>query len=211
MPRPDGTLYNWEKEKIKKEAEAGKPKPKLGRPPKPEPELKVIEGQKQESLGQGNHNRSMRALLDKLPKPDLRKPLTGEALEAVLADLRIGLTIESALVRAGIGRDNMDKWRKRNPALELEFAKAEADFEAEIVRNINAAARSDHRAGQWLLERRRSASWAPVTKQELTGRNGGPIQEITLAKQLLGTVPTATEADRVARAKAVVEATVKAG
>jgi hypothetical protein len=179
MPRSDGTLYEFEKAKLKKqaerEAEAVKPKPApklvvLPDPPKPK-------GRKPHPLAPNPIARN--------GKP-ARVAITPELIETILNNIQGGMPVEPSCILAGITRDGVDKWLKKNPALRHRFMVAELEWEKTIVGNIQSAAKADHRAGQWLLERRVSSRWAPVSKQELTGKNGGPLQQMTLAKELLG-------------------------
>lgn len=206
MPRPDGTLYNFEKRKLHEEANP-KPAPVKrppGRPKKPV-ELRVLPEPKKP---REPHPCSVEAWdpVNKGGRPVVNKRLERAEVERVIAEVRQGLPLESALVLVGINRGVVDKWKARNPLLQLEFAKAEAEFESEMVRRIAGFATSSERSAQWLLERRASSRWAAVSKQELTGKDGGPVQALAIAKHLLGNSAVESDADRAAKAKPVAPA-----
>lgn len=176
MPRPDGRLYNFEKDAIAAEEKKGKPKVKLGRPPKPKP---VVIEPTPAPRGIAAVEITGDYAPSKGGRPPLLRKLTPQAIDDVLGRIRMGLPIESALIKAGITRQAIDKWRQRNPALQHRFAEAEADFEADMVARINGFACNDTKSAQWLLERRMKGEWSPLTKSEVTGANGGPILSVS--------------------------------
>lgn len=178
-------LYEFEKTAIKRERSAALPKKKLGRPPlpKPLPEPRGIIAP--EITGEIEPNKGGRPVL-------LRK-LTPEVVDKVIANVRMGLPQESALVLAGITRQAVDKWRQRNPLLQIRFEQAECEFEAEMVARINTFGKTDTKSTQWLIERRLNR-WAPVTKAELTGKDGAPLGAMTVSQQLFASVAGAKDA-----------------
>lgn len=121
-------------------------------------------------------------------RPSLVKA-TPELVDAACADIALGLPVESALILRGISPQGMAKWREKNPAVELAFKTAEATFERSMVVLMQAHAKRDAKAVQWLMERRTRGQWAaPAGKVELTGKDGGPMQSLTISKALLASV-----------------------
>jgi len=203
MPRPDGTLYEFEKEKLKKESKAKAEAEK----PKPAPVLKVLPDLPAKPKGRKPHPLA--------PSPIARNgrparvKVTPELVENILSHIAKGMPVEASCILAGITRDAVDRWLKVNPALRHKFAVAELQWEETILGNINSAAKADHRAGQWLLERRAASRWAPINKQEITGKDGGPVKELHIAKHILGKVADPGDGSRADNAKPVAPA--KAG
>ena len=125
---------------------------------------------------------------------------TPELVAAACADIAKGLPIESALVRQGIAPSTMATWRLKNPAVELAFATAETEFETWLVNVIRGHALKDTKAACWLAERRLRGQWAPPAgKVELTGKDGGPIQSLTISKTLLANVAQGADMPRPVR------------
>lgn len=99
-----------------------------------------------------------------------------------------GLSIDSGLILSGIPSGSMDHFLKQYPEAKEEFLKAEREFESRMVARLESASERDPKWVAWLLERRVGHRWAPMAKSEVSGPNGGPIQTLTLGKQLLATV-----------------------
>lgn len=162
MPRPDGSLYHFEREQPEKRQRVKvvtlKPKVVKVRP--------IIE------------------------KPDLRVKIqpTKEYVAKVSAAIAQGAGIESALVANGMSRSHAEKWLKQHTHARLAFEEAEAKWECDMAALIHGKASTEYKAAAWLLERRAAARWAPVGKTELTGKNGGAIQVHSLSAQLLASV-----------------------
>lgn len=171
MPRPDGVLYNFEKAALKPKAEPLPGKRKTGSRIKLGP---TVAAPVSAAVEPGKPGR-----------PSVPKKLSPQIIETILNKIEQGLPQESALVLAGISRQAVDVWRKRNPLLQLRFEQAECKFEERLLANINVFAGTDMKAAAWLLERR-LPRWAPMTKTELTGKDGGPV--LTLSQQLLASV-----------------------
>ena len=165
MPRPDGSLYNFEKAKDKP-------------PRQPKPKVIVLKPK-------------IIKVRPEILKPDLRykiKP-TKELMDRVSAAVKTGLSIESSLVAEGMPRGSVTKWLNTHTHAKLAFEKAEGIWEREMVSNIHSKSQSDYKAAAWLLERRSAQRWAPTSKAELTGKNGQPLHS-TLAKKMLGSIAT---------------------
>lgn len=129
-------------------------------------------------------------------RPQLVK-CTPELVKAACDDIRRGLPIESALVLRGVTWSGMDYWRKRNPAIEQAFKRAEVEFESDMVNLLRRHAEKDAKAAQWLTERRLRGNWQPAAgKVEVTGKDGGAIQALTISKVLLSSVAQAADLPR---------------
>lgn len=181
MPRPDGTLYHFEREKG-----AGPKRPVKVRVLKP----KVV---------------TVRPVYE---KPDLRVKVqpTPEVIKAVCDRIAVGLGIESALVCQGISRAGAAKWLQQHTHARLAFEEAEAKWELDLVTKLHGFASKEAKSAQWLLERRQAARWAAVTKSEVTGKDGGPIKHQSLSHVLLASVGRGAEGDPAESAKPVAAA-----
>lgn len=179
MPRPDGKLYRFELDALKP-----KPEPKPKHKAKPEPKPADLEPKPKPAL-HPLHPEVYTA--GKAGRPANVKA-TPELVKQICDDIRTGLPEESALIRAGITRQGIERWKKSNPVVQQAFDKAETDWEKGLVALITSKAASDHKAATWLLERRAAQRWAPVSKTELTGKNGGAMQVHSLSTQLLASV-----------------------
>lgn len=205
MPKPDGTLYWYERERLSEKAE----------PKKAKPAAKAVKKAKPVGVAKEQEQAAYHAPVihpTEFGKPvgkAGRKPGSGrlkatpEVIQKILANISRGLTQEKALILAGISRQAMHRWKKANPVLQQKFDEAEAEAEAKLVDTIVTATSTDWKAANWLLERRHA--WAAVTKTELTGKNGGPVQSLSIAKQLVGSM--STKADPAAKRVQPVELT----
>jgi hypothetical protein len=162
MPRPDGSLYHFERDK----------------PDKPQ-RVKVVT-LKPKIV-------KVRPIIE---KPDLRVKIqpTKEYVAKVSEAIAHGAGIESALVANGMSRSHAEKWLKQHTHARLAFEEAEAKWECGMAALIHGKASADYKAAAWLLERRTAARWAAVSKTELTGKNGGAMQVHSLSSQLLASV-----------------------
>lgn len=179
MPRPDGTLYHFEREQTAKPARQ---------------RVKVVQLKPKVV--------TVRPVYE---KPDLRVKLqpTPEVIQSVCDRISVGLGIESALVCQGLSRAGADKWLKQHTHARLAFEEAEAKWELDMVTKLHGFASKEAKAAQWLLERRQAARWAAVTKAEITGKGGGAIQHQTLSHVLLASVGGKQDLDPADRAKPV--------
>jgi hypothetical protein len=229
MPKPDGSLYWYEKERLE-----GKPEPKKAKrhtasrsgkralPPTDSravgepvgvtkaqqlvkdadvpsiPDVVSIEtGQpvkKKSGPKPGHSNHPLQP--SKGGRPTVRVKATPEMVTAICADVRKGLSIESACILQGIARSGVDRWRKLNPSVNAQFEKAESEFESDILGFIRIKAPDDVKAATWLLERGRPQRWAQVSKSELSGKNGKDLPALTVHKTLLGSMSTVDAAPK---------------
>ena len=197
MPRADGSLYNFERDRAKpapakvQVKPVAKPKPKK---PAKEPDhpvvLKMPSGHIVHPLHPAVYKGDNAIARNGRPA---RVKVTPELIEMILERIRTGLSIESSLILAGVHRTAIEKWRKANPALDAQFVKAEVECESQLVGNVRRMAASDLKANQFLLERRWSSKWAPVSKSELTGKDGAALHS-TIAKRMLGSIATKRKA-----------------
>ena len=132
--------------------------------------------------------------------------LAPDKCAAALAHVARGLPISSALVLAGIDRANVAYFLTKNPKMRGEFCRAEAEFELGLIDGLTAKAPADARVAQWLLERRLGQGWVAVSRAEVTGKDGGPLQSLTISKALLASVGRAPDPEpRNVTASAVLE------
>lgn len=214
MPKPDGSLYWYERERLNEEAapKVEKKKAKVKKAVSLETPVSVksetasdlsqkecqtcdessngvspigpvpIKKRSGPVPGQSKHP----LMPNKGGRPTVRVKATPEMVAGICDSIRGGLSIESSCVLHGITRAGIDKWRKLNPSVNAQFEKAESDFENDMVSKLKGFASNDGKWAAWLLERRMSGRWAQVSKQELTGKDGGP--QLTIAKTLVGTM-----------------------
>lgn len=112
--------------------------------------------------------------------------LNAETQKKVCDAILVGATYEAAAQYAGITYETFNEWMKAGRAAAApnafsEFSEAvdRANAEAQVffAMNIKDAARGgDWRAAAWMLERRFPKDYGAVTKAELTGRDGAPIE-----------------------------------
>ncbi len=96
--------------------------------------------------------------------------LTPRVAACIYRALRSGLYIETAVVMAGISRSTFYYWLKRaadDDGIYREFsdtvAREMAYAEIQTVAIITEAAKTDWKAGAWLLERRFSERWSKTS------------------------------------------------
>jgi hypothetical protein len=235
MPKPDGTLYWYEKARIEEQTAPKKAKPKVSsksgkrrlspasdqnravlsepvgvtKPLHLETSAEVssqkqvsdcdsadssnvvsINGgepiRKKSGPKPGLSNHPLMPPKGKAGRPVVRIKATPALIAGICESIKGGLSIESSCILHGITRTGVDRWRKINPAVNSQFEKAEVQFEADLVGKMKGFASNDVKAASWLLERRLSRSWAQVSKNELTGKDGGPVKSLSLAKEMVG-------------------------
>lgn len=122
-----------------------------------------------------------------MPKIRAKRPkcdaTTIDALCALIVD---GNTLQDACAMINLTKNACTAWRnkgKRNPGTMYgEFDQRIVQAEALAIQNkvniIKEAAKTKWAAAAWWLERRYPEVWGQksVIKQEITGRDGGPIQ-----------------------------------
>lgn len=125
--------------------------------------------------------------------------LTPAVQDAIEKSVSVGIDVESACQREGIGRRTLYEWVRRGETGEepyLSFAlameRAQAVVTARITRNVIKASKEDWRAGAWWLERRRNSVYGPP-KQHITHE--------AIAKE----VESMSEAELLEIAKGIVE------
>ena len=108
---------------------------------------------------------------------------TPETIAEVCKWLASGCYVETACGLAGISETTYYKWKRLGDDGEEPYAqfvqevtRAEQQAEARAVALINKAGEEDPRNLQWWLARRHSKRWADVTKQQVTGADGGPVK-----------------------------------
>jgi hypothetical protein len=91
-------------------------------------------------------------------KTNHKSKKTPKYIEAILSNLRAGLTIKAACTQAGVHPRTVDNWRKDDADFNDEFDAAIDFGEAALYNDIRIS--DDWRAKAWLLERRHPERWS---------------------------------------------------
>ena len=123
----------------------------------------------------------------------------------ILAFIRRGNTLETSAGVAGVHKDSLLDWLARGRRVgtkeeqpgdadysefcnQVYFAKCEAEaLVFDTIRKTMGGPASgpgakNWQAGAWWIVRRNPKAWAPPTKTQITGPNGGPIQTVDMTK-----------------------------
>ncbi len=114
--------------------------------------------------------------------------LTSAVQEKIVAYLRAGAYVETAVVAAGVGKTQFYDWLKRGAAGEATYVafaaaveEAQAQSEMRDLALIGKAAETQWQAAAWRLERRLPQRWGRHERHEVSGPNGGPISVAVLS------------------------------
>ena len=115
-----------------------------------------------------------------------RTKLTAERQKRIFALIRQGITQEIAARRGGINPDTFYAWRKRGEAAKsgiyFEFVKgleeAQAEAESTLVMQVRLHAKTDWRAGAFILSRRFPERW----KKQQTIEVPRPVGTVTVPR-----------------------------
>lgn len=110
-----------------------------------------------------------------------RSKKTPEVIEAVLANLREGLTKEVACSQAGISRVTFYKWCEADPQLAEEAQAAVDCSQAILIKAVTSAAFTDWRAAAWMLERRYPEHFAAKRDLEVNVNNKADGSDIVVS------------------------------
>lgn len=183
MPSVTGRLYPSEKDALR----PPKIRKRMGRPPRPKPPASPVVEVDAPTLDEVGE-----AVAAALPTKIIRARPGGqlkaspEMVEKIVGFLRGGLALERAVVLAGVTPRAVAKWREANENLSQVFTAAEIEIENELIQAMRLAVGKDYKAAAWLLERR--FQWEPKHRTEVTGRDGGPIQALTIHKHLMASM-----------------------
>ena len=83
-----------------------------------------------------------------------RSKKTPAVIQAILANLREGLTKEVACSQAGITRQTLYSWCENDEQLAMEVQAAVDVSQAVLIKAVTTASFTDWRAAAWMLERR---------------------------------------------------------
>ena len=109
-----------------------------------------------------------------------------EYKEKILQGIRLGLEPSRACVLAGLTFETLNLWRAKALNDKLpeyitffeEIEKAKVEHEAIHLRNIHeAASGGTWTASAWTLERMFPDKYSLKTRTEITGKDGGPVQQ----------------------------------
>jgi hypothetical protein len=105
--------------------------------------------------------------------------------DALLSALRAGNTRQAAAAFAEINRATFYRWMEADASLRDSVEKAEADAEVRFASHVaKAATNGTWQAAAWWLERRRPEFFALRSRVEMTGKEGGPIETVSLTDGL---------------------------
>lgn len=110
-----------------------------------------------------------------------RSKKSKQVIEAVLANLREGLTKEVACTQAGISRITFYKWCEADPDLAEEAQAAVDCSQAILIKAVTSAAFTDWRAAAWMLERRYPEHFAAKRDVELNVNNKSDGSDIVVS------------------------------
>lgn len=104
-------------------------------------------------------------------------------VEAVLLAARANLSVNKTAERARVAKSTLQGWlgdgpdgEPKYPEFVYEFGWIQASKTEELSDSAHEAAKSDGRLAFEMLKIRDPEGWKPVTRQETTGRDGGPVE-----------------------------------
>jgi soluble cytochrome b562 len=100
-----------------------------------------------------------------------RSKKTPAVIEAILANLREGLTKEVACSQAGITRQTLYSWCENDEQLAMEVQAAVDVSQAVLIKAVTTASFTDWRAAAWMLERRYPEHFAAKRDVEVSVNN----------------------------------------
>ena len=114
--------------------------------------------------------------------------LSPELQGKICSAIRAGAYDSVAAQAAGIIWETFNRWMKKGEAARsgqfFEFytavKKAAAERELRNAAIISKAANESWQAAAWMLERTAPERYARIEKQQITGRDGGPVELLTL-------------------------------
>lgn len=130
--------------------------------------------------------------------------LTREMMERIVNAVKAGNYVETAVAWSGVSKENFYKWLKRGATAKSgiyadfhdALERAWAEGEVRDVAAIGAATATSWQAAAWRLERKFQKRWGRAERMEVTGRDGGPLEQkhehvvtaesLTLARAIAG-------------------------
>ena len=119
--------------------------------------------------------------------------LTPETQEKIVSAIAEGNYLETAAAIGGVSATTFFRWlqegEQATAGLKRDFweavKKAEAEAEALRVSRISKAGKDGNwQADAWYLERRYPERWGKRIQQEITGKDGGPMQHEHSVREL---------------------------
>jgi len=104
-----------------------------------------------------------------------RSKLTPETITLIQDALAAGATYRLAAMYAGIHEATLYEWKAKKPEFSEALTRAEGRGAVHILAEIRAAARTDWRAGAWILEKRYPQEFGKQVL-EVQGKDGGALQ-----------------------------------
>lgn len=129
-----------------------------------------------------------------------RTKATDARVGALLNALRAGNTRQASAAYAEINRATFYRWMDADASLRDSIEKAEAEAEVRFAAQVaRAATNGTWQAAAWWLERRRPSDFALRSRVEMTGKDGGPIESVSITDDLSPDVKRRLR-DRLSRA-----------
>ncbi len=119
--------------------------------------------------------------------------LTPETQKKIVDAIAEGNYLETAAAIGGVTYTTLNNWMKKGEVASsgayVEFLeavkKAEAEAEALRVSRISKAGKEGNwQADAWYLERRYPDRWGKRIQQEVTGKDGGPLEYVQRVQEL---------------------------
>lgn len=119
--------------------------------------------------------------------------LTPETQKKIVDAIAEGNYLETAAAIGGVTYTTLNNWMKKGEAASsgayVEFLeavkRAEAEAEALRVSRISKAGKDGNwQADAWYLERRYPDRWGKRIQQEVTGKDGGPLEYVQRVQEL---------------------------
>lgn len=119
--------------------------------------------------------------------------LTPETQKKIVGAIAEGNYLETAAAIGGVTYTTLNNWMRKGESASsgayVEFLeavkKAEAEAEALRVSRISKAGKEGNwQADAWYLERRYPDRWGKRIQQEVTGKDGGPLEYVQRVQEL---------------------------
>ena len=121
-----------------------------------------------------------------MPRPP---KLTSDVQKRITDALAIGCTYKLAAQYGGVTYETLNQWRKTKPEFSQAIENAEARAVVGWLARIEQAANAgEWQAAAWKLERRYPQDYGR-RQLEVTGRDGGPIQEERITRIVVEQAP----------------------
>ena len=126
------------------------------------------------------------------------KQRTPERQAKIVEMVSAGLPASKAALANGLEPSNLARWRKSYPTFDRALKQAEALAEAAAISAVRSG-KPGWQGQAWFLERVKGY----FPRQELTGKDGGPIKSSTITKETLSKLAQLPVPERLAPSKII--------